>query len=223
MSETKKVQGFVGKVFEKKGQSKKTGREYVKYSVLLEEDGQEVWYGAGFDRPGFKEGDCISFEAEKSKYGNGYDIVKGTGKIVKNPPPRQEVQKDSKGGNKYNSDASRADRAYHAARGSAIEVVTLAVQGNGTASGLKLAKGKEAANLKLILDAIDKLTVQYFRDEFAEGFDDQFRLLGKVEDSGDLPEKDAGEIPDAVAEDDTEYPDIPEEDDSDIVEDNNDF
>lgn len=193
---SEKYEGYVGKIFEntftyKKGRRK--GHTGVAYSVGLETpEGErfDSYFGFGFDKPSFEEGDYIRFEATENARGN-LDYVDGSGAIVSeaNRPPRaQQEQREQKqveqGTTSYNSNVQRADRAYHAARGSAIDLIPVLQN----LDALPLAGGKTKANqaerYQEVLDLVDKLTVQFFRDEFPEGYTDQFRLLDLVDDAG---------------------------------------
>ena len=61
-----KLTGVVTKIH-----SKPTRTGGVAYSTLI----GEVWYGAGFDAPLFKEGDNIEFNVPEGKYKNLADVV----------------------------------------------------------------------------------------------------------------------------------------------------
>lgn len=88
--------GFVSKLLEKNVTSKKTNKQFVAYSVKIEqENGVEYdqWFDFGFDRPPFNEGDYITFSAgQQGKY---WSYAKGTGRVVKNPPARNTAKPTS--------------------------------------------------------------------------------------------------------------------------------
>jgi hypothetical protein len=215
-----KYKGFVEKINQKKGNGAKG--PWVLYSALLiDKEGEKVgWFNFGFDAPACKEGDYVQLTAEfNDKYKN-YEVSKT--QVSKNPPAKPAA-KDApkKGGGGYQKDPNvQAQIAYQAARNSAISTIELLLA-NG---GLKLRKGDSkaivAANFDIIMAAIDKVTVEFFRDVIAEGFEDTLRKLETVSDSGDIDTSGDGDLPDS---DDDEDNGFDEADDMDDGDDDDDF
>lgn len=189
---TTEFKGFVEVLSSKSGKTRQ-GRPWTAYSLKISDtngDEMEPWFQCGFADPGLNKGDYIKFTAEKNDKG-AYTVNVDSIKKAKNPPAR--VQKrdtgngggGSSGGSGYNSEAQRADRAYHASRGSAIELVNILMQHQSLPVSVAQGKAGKAKRYAEILAFVDKITVRYFRDEFPEGFEEQFRLLAAVADAGE--------------------------------------
>jgi hypothetical protein len=68
------------------------------YNICLDEDGQETWFGYGFEEPNFNEGAEIEFDiAYKGKYTN---VAEGTVDVIKDgeAPRGRSSGRDSGGG-----------------------------------------------------------------------------------------------------------------------------
>lgn len=203
--------GFVVKVTTKSGKNKR-GRSWTAYSMKLsDKDGDELkpWFQCGFKDPGLNEGDYIKFSAEK-KDDSAYTVDVDSIKVSKNPPARKTAEKRSTGGSTgsasggYNSDTQRADRAYHASRGNAVDLVNVLLTHNALPVSASQGKAGKAKRFDEVMAFVDKLTVQFFRDEFPEGFEDQFRLLDAVADAGEerVDQEGDGDLPDSQPDDD---------------------
>lgn len=214
---------FVQKMSIKSGTNSK-GRKWTSYSAKLADvDGNELdpWFQFGFKAPEYKgtevkEGDYIRIEGEVNDRG-AVSVKDGSVRISKNPPARKQADTgggNSGGGSKsgYNSDVQRADRAYHAARGTAVELIEVLLANNSLPVAAAQGKAGKAKRYNEIMAFVDKLTVQFFRDEFAEGFEDQFRVLTQVADAGDADSVVENDLPDQDV-DDTDFDDDFDDDD----------
>jgi hypothetical protein len=199
-----KVVAFVAKKNVKQGQGR-NGKPYTLYSLKLQDkEGNQLdgWYGCGFENPACNEGDYVQLEAVPSPRSAGnFDVDVNSIRISKNPPkaPAAASSGGSGGGGKsYGKSPDESARiVYQNSRTAAIETVGILLEHNG----LKLRKGDTkavmTANFDLINEAIDKVTVEYFRDIYAEGFEDKFRILETVADGGEVSTEGDGELPDA--------------------------
>lgn len=210
--------GFVVKIFKKEGVGKRG--PWAAYSAKLETaEGEELsrWFRLGFKEPTIKEGDYVKFTC--SKVDEGAAKVEDY-KVNKNPPERKKAKAGSSntgGGSGYNSDEGRTDRAYHAARGSAIDMVSLLLGADALPITKAANKGGAAKRYDEITAAVDKLTVKFFRDEFPD-YDSSFRLLKDVADEGSIKEEKVSQLPEDAEEDeeipfDEDDPGFPDEDD----------
>jgi len=198
--------GYVKKINVKSG-TNRNGRPYSLYSCRLsDKQGNELpfWYSLGFKAPPFKEGDYVKFNAtQKSEIAADVDIA--SVKVSTNAPPppaaaRQSGPASSGGAGNYNSDASRADRALHACRASAIELAGLLLAHDALPVTGAKGKAASAARFEEITAAVNKLTVELFRQEIEEGFEDQFPLLRDF--AQEKVEKPTEAIPDVADEGD---------------------
>ena len=212
--------GFVSKKNSKSGTSKKNGRAWTAWSIRLEDkEGEEIqkWFRFGFEEPQLKEGDYVRFTCKEVKE-QFAEVDLDTLRISKNPPARAE-KKQSSGGNKssggggYNSPEQRADRAYHAARGSAIEVVDVLLSHDALPVSKAKTKAGEAKRYEEVMAFVDKITVKYFRDEFPE-YEGDFRILVGVADEGVSSPQKSGDLPDDADGDDDDNSEFEGGDDS---------
>lgn len=217
--------GFVQKINTKSGTGR-NGKPYTLYSMkLADKDGNELagWYQCGFESPPCKEGDYVKLEATPK--GNNHDVVKGSIKVSKNPPARAKSASAPRSGGGGGtggggwSPAKDAKITFMSARNAAIETVKILL----AEGGLKLRKGDTkaiaSANFDLIMESIDKVTVEYFRDVIAEGHEDELRKLGTVADAGtvtaeaDDPVPEDEEVEDEFEADDDGFEDAGDADD----------
>lgn len=210
--------GFVSKINSKSGQGKRG--PWTAWSFRLEEkDGTEVpqWFRLGFKEPTVKEGDYIRFSCSEVQE-NFASVDVDSIQVSKAPPDRVKKAEakgsSSGGGSGYNSVEQRADRAYHAARGSAIELVGVLLANKALSLSEKTTKAGQAKRFEEIGEAVDKITVKFFRDEFPE-FDGEFRQLAKVDDYGAVVvDEVVGDLPEAEQESEDEEG-FPEEETND--------
>ena len=198
--------GFVSKKNSKSGQGARG--PWTAWSIRIEtKEGDEIqkWFRFGFKEPQLKEGDYVRFTCKEVKE-QFATVDPDTLRISKNPPARAE-KKQSSGGSKsgggggYNSPEQRADRAYHSARGSAIEVVDVLLRHDALPVSKAKTKAGEAKRYEEVMAFVDKITVKYFRDEFPE-FEGDFRILTGVADEGVSSPPKSGHLPDDADGDD---------------------
>lgn len=200
----KKVVGFVEKKNSKTGQGRKG--PWTVWSLLLKDsEGDDIgWISCGFDEPQCEENDHILLFTEENA--RGYEqMVKGSLKVNPNPPkaPEKPVTAPTRAGSKdnYNGDQARHERMYHASRGSAIELIQVLVENDGLPLSAANTKGNKAKRFEEITQAVDKMTVRFFRDESPEYMGD-FRLLSSVEDAGKISPPMENDLPDQVGTED---------------------
>lgn len=209
--------GFIKKLNSKPGTTK-AGKPWIAYSVKLEtKDGDEIgqWFRLGFNKPDASEGDYVKLIC--SEVNDKFATVESI-KVSANPPERKRQAATSStgstGGSGYNSDEQRADRAYHAARGTAVDLISVLLEHKALPVSAAQTKAGSAKRYEEIVAAVDKLTVKYFRDEFPE-FDGNFRLLGLVDDAGSIVTDPPADVPDRDDNGEGDY-EFPEEEDDDI-------
>lgn len=195
----------------------KTGKPWTAYSLKLSDvDGNELepWFQCGFKAPTFagnplKEGDYVRLNGEVNAKG-AVAVDLDSIKVSKNPPARAAeavADKPKSGGGSYNSDVQRADRAYHAARGTAVDLISVLLEQNSLPVAAAQGKAGKAKRYNEILAFLDKLTVQFFRDEFVEGYEDTFRVLTEVADAGIEDDYAGNDLPDQEGDGDAEFGD----------------
>lgn len=228
--------GFVVKLSKNTGTTR-NGKDWFAYSArLADKDGNEFpyWFQFGFNKTpkdgktgaNVAENDYVRVSGEK-KDDKAITVDLDSVRISKNPPQRKQAEssgggnKGGKGGGGYNSPEQQAYRSYHAARGSAIDLVSVLLEHNGLPVAATQGKAGKAKRYLEVIDFVNKLTVQFFRDGHAEGFEDQFRLLEMVADSGIEEVPNVGDLPESdddgpEFDDDTpDFDDVPGDGDSD--------
>ena len=147
-----KVKGVVQKITKNKA-----------YSVLLDDN---VFYGAGFDEPNFKEGYTIEFEISyNGKYKN---INQETLKIVSSTPAKTATTGKSKSGGTSNRDdywTSKAEQdvktqreiRLQASRNAAIAFTELLL-----ANSLVSLGTKKAAQVGIVEDTVNHYTRKFY-------------------------------------------------------------
>ena len=226
MGDRIKVEGFVEKIFVKEGTNARGA--WQAFSIKVQRASGEVdprFYQFGFERPKFKEGDYVAFEAEV-KDDKAAKFIEGTGHKPKNPParPAAPVQGGGKGGyqgkgggggykprppvesklfgqigqNSTEDDVRRI--SYASARTAALEAVSILLANDALPMSVAKTKAGQASRYDEVTAAIDKLTVEYFYDS-ASG-----RKLTTVADAGskesrvtELPTAEAGKGTPAAA------------------------
>lgn len=205
---SERIEGFVAKINTKTGNGRRGA--WTLYTGRIEKaDGTEYpdWINFGFDAPGFKEGDYISFDVERND--GRVEFVKGSGKKPKNPPARKAKGGGGKsgggqsgqsgggrrggggggyagGGNKFDGSGIQntmnpidAQRVgLSAARTAALETVALLLGNNALPLTKAANKAGEAARYDEIMAALDKITVRFYHDTTTG------RLLESVADEG---------------------------------------
>ncbi len=216
MSET--FIGWIAKLSSREGKWNKSA-----YSAkVLKEDGTEYpqWFRFGFlaSSP-VEEGDYVKLLASEvtDKYVTVDKVIKG------NKPAPKAVGNSGPGGSNgsggtsagspsapYNSDVASAQRAYHAARGTAVEFISACLQAGAFPLPAVTQKAGKAKAFELLTEAVDKMTVKYFRDAMPE-FEGTYRLLETVEDAGTEKEDKTAPLPDDTAEEDDGFADTGED------------
>src|SRR3990167_2809971 len=182
---TQQVQGVVKRITKNKA-----------YSVLLSD---EVWYGAGFDKPSFNEGDTIKFLVQEN--GKFKNIQKGSVEVVEQQTakPSEKAASKSNKGSVYAAGTSVRDDYWQskakqdvrtqreirlqASRNAAINMVGLLI----SHGGLKLPA--QVAKIGVVIeDAVEHYTTQFYDATVAIGPLDpnakpvkQTKPLGKLE------------------------------------------
>lgn len=212
---SEQIEGYVTKILEKSGTGR-NGKPYTLYSIRIQKADGELdpkYYNFGFDKPPFKcdentdgNGDYVKFEA-KAKSDIASDVLKGTGKVVKNAPARDKKARADKatkaakttkselfgeiGG--YNTESDVARMTYANARTAAIEAVDVLLKHDALVYTKATAKANQAKRYQEVVDAIDKLTVKYFYDSASQ------RVLENVADDV-IKEMKAAPLPDDAEE-----------------------
>lgn len=218
--------GFVTKINAHKGVSSKNGRPYTLYSFrLVDKSGEAInqWFNTGFNAPECQEGDYVKVTAEPGRKEGNLDVKSVV--VSKNPPAMPEVKQPAAGGTRGNTSAPSRSKTSElfgeiggynteddirritmsVARDHALRAVELLLANDG----LKLVKADSKAGFQnrfeVILEAIDKLTVEYYFDNATgrklETISDGFK---QPEGDGDLPDFEDGE-PVAVADEEDEF------------------
>lgn len=208
--------GFVAKVFERSGTNAR-GAWVARSFKIASPDGTEdpMFFQLGFNTEcPFKEGDYIKFNAEP-KDDKAMTFVKGTGKVVKNPPKRSSSAAPSGGRSApqtkdsdlfgqiggYNTEDDIRRMSYSAARSDAVALVGLLLEHDALPMSKANSKAGTAKRFEEIGAILDKLTVEFFFDA-ASG-----RKLDSVDDAGTV------EVAlDAGLPDDTEGEQVQEDD-----------
>lgn len=184
---------FVQKVNTKSG-TNRNGNPYTLFSLkLADKDGNELpgWYQCGFDRPVCKEGDYVKLDATPK--GNNFDVVKGSIKVSKNPPaaPVQAASSSPATGGAKSGGRTQQNIHYQNSRTAAIELVGLLIDNKALPLVKADSKAGVTARYDVILDSVNKLTVQLFNDL------ETFRLFDTVVDGGEVSTEGDGELPDS--------------------------
>lgn len=125
------------------------------------------WYGFGFDKPAFSEGQQISFEVEfNGRYKN---VAKGSAQVIGGAPAPAQQQQPAASGSMGRDDfwANKEKRdivvqriiQYQAARNSAIELVKVAVEAEAIA-----LPAKKADKMDALVAIVRELTDVYVDD-----------------------------------------------------------
>jgi len=253
MGDRIKVEGFVTKIFENKGENSRG--PWTAYSLrIANPDGtlNPRFFQWGFKAPSCRSdeqtqghGDFISFEAE-IKDDRAAKYIEGTGRVLKNAPARQAVEKPKEGnrGNfrgggggqraerkptesklfgqigGYNTEDDIRRMSYTAARGDAVAVVTALLTHDALPMTSAKTKAGEAARFEEIMEAVNKLTVQFYFDAATgrqiERVADPFKgavAAGKLPEDGDQLDADGGDQPDQ----DVDSMDAPPADDDSVA------
>ncbi|OGT59959.1 MAG: hypothetical protein A3E01_07715 [Gammaproteobacteria bacterium RIFCSPHIGHO2_12_FULL_63_22] len=239
MGDRIKVEGFVEKIFVKEGTNARGA--WQAFSIKLQRASGEVdprFFQFGFERPKFKEGDYVAFEAEV-KDDKAAKFIEGSGSKPKNPPtkpaapqrpggtggkpgggggykPRPPVESKLFGQIGQNSTEDDVRRiSYASARTAALGAVDILLKNDALPMSAAKTKAGQASRFDEVTAAIDKLTIEYFFDS-ATG-----RKLSTVADAGSkesrvtgLPTAEPGKAA-APAASETEAGDEPPQDDGD--------
>jgi len=195
-----KTEGFVTKIFTKSGNSAR-GKWVADSFKIADAEGNEdsFFYQMGFRAkgkldvpPAFVEGDFIRFEYD-DKDDSARTYKAGTGVKVGNAPERAAPAQSAApapgtGGN------TQQNIHYQNSRTAAIETVGLLLNNNALPVTGAKTKAGEAARYDEIVEAVNKLTVQFFNDL------ESFRLFETVSDAGVVDTSADEELPDAEPE-----------------------
>jgi len=201
--------GFIAKIGTKEGTSARG--KWTAYSFKVEkDDGSEYedWVNFGFERPPFKEGDYIEFQADQNERGF-LQYIKGTGKPIKNPPARASAKQSGNavsgnpatgagtgtaGSTAANAGADRQTQiVLQHSQEIAIRVVAVLLTNDALPMSEAKTKAGTAKRFNEIMAFVDKLTVKYHNDA-ATG-----RILTTVADSP-IDTSPDGPIPPAATE-----------------------
>lgn len=210
-----KASGFVVRVFSTGGKSAK-GPWAADSLKIQDSDGTEdpYFYRLGFrDKgkldvaPPLAEGDYVSFDYEDND-DTSRNVVKGSLKKPAKAPAAPPAKATSSGGSTGGGGSSERQEAIHFqnSRTAAIAVVGILLENKGLPVSGKSTKAGEAERFDQIIEAIDSLTVKYFKDA-----EDHSRLLDVYADVGERDLGARGELPEEVA--------VPEEGEADEAED----
>ncbi len=126
------------------------------YNFVVQENGQEVWYGHGFAPPKFNEGDTITFEWTQN--GNFKNVEPRTVRVIPaetgGAAPAPTPQTNSGGGRNFGSNQLAIQ--YQASRNSAIAVIDMALKTDSVPLPTKKSDRYDA-----ILALVDDLTTQF--------------------------------------------------------------
>lgn len=196
------TEGFVTKIFTKTGNSAR-GKWVADSFKIADKDGNEdsFFYQMGFRKkgkldvpPAFTEGDYIRFEYE-DKDDSARSYKEGTGVKVGNAPEAPAVT--STPATTAPAAAGKGGRAqsqnihYQNSRTAAVELVSVLLENNALPITGAKTKAGEAARYDEIVEAVNKLTVQFFNDL------ESFRLFDTVSDAGEVDTSADEELPDA--------------------------
>lgn len=152
-----KVKGTLNKVFDRKH----NGRVF--YSICVETDGAETWYGTGLNKPDAKEGALIEFEAEKD--GKFWKADAGTIKQVSAPRASS-----GGGGGGWNDPSRQASIVAQSSYDKAIALVRLGI--DTEALSLPTKKGEQwGALLSYVAEAAREVAadVERLAGQIVEG------------------------------------------------------
>lgn len=193
---TETVKGFVDQIKVVTNTSKKTGKPFTLYNVILQDaktGDLSPSYGFGFDAPAFKEGDYVKFDVAPGRNPKYLDYVKGTHAISKNPPAKpaapKPAEKAASGG--YNSPERQRSITYQSSRKDAIELVRILTEAKALPTSVAEGKAGVTKRFDDIQDAVDKFTVKFFHDV------ETLRLLETVVDAGEPVKAEEAPLPDA--------------------------
>jgi hypothetical protein len=199
-------------MFERRGN--RNGRDWTAYSAKIQlKDGTEhpKYFQFGFERPPFKEGDYVQFQAT-DKDANAMSVDPNTVRVSKNPPARPQAQQSGGNGggqrrgggggasarDKYWEDKDRYDKEereprirYQAARRDAIDLVTVLSANDGLPIPKAQGKANVAKRFEEIMLIVEKLTAQFYHDT------ETLRVLERVADGGAVNVGGDGELPDS--------------------------
>lgn len=171
--------GFVKKLNGKDGKSKKNGKAFTAWSMIMEnQDGSESgWIGLGFEKPSFSEGQWANYSANPGKF--GLELIS----FDKAEAPAAAVPVATGSGQTAPARSSGyVDRndsiVYQSSRKDALALVGLLLEHNGLPMSSSAAKAGVASRYEEITAFVDKLTVEYFHDV------QTLRVLSEVVDAG---------------------------------------
>lgn len=191
------AEGFIKKVYEKKGSGGK-GAWALDNLLIVDENGEDIgWFGLGFRDdasvpPKCKEGDYVTFDWEAD--GDYKNIVKGSAVIKKDAPKQQAPTAGAGIGPAIPSGGGSTQQNIHYqnSRTAAIELTGLLLDNDA----LPKTNAKTAAGVSKRYDEItatvNKLTVQFFNDL------ESFRLFDTVADAGIVDTSADGQLPESA-------------------------
>lgn len=168
--------GFVKRLNSKEGKSKKNGKAFTAWSMIMENaDGAESgWISLGFERPSFGEGTWANYESNPGKF--GLELVKFE---VAEAPAKPAPQVGSTGAPTKGAYVDRNDSiVYQSSRKDALALTGLLLEHNGLPMSAAATKAGQAARYEEITAFVDKLTVEFFHDVQSG------RVLREVVDAG---------------------------------------
>lgn len=173
---SERAEGVVQKIHTKTGQGKKG--PWTLYRTLIGDE----WYGCGFDKPKFSEGDNVEIEWDEDQYGKN---VKRS-KVLGSAPPTSAPSAPGGG--------TAPTHGVGAAWGNACNVAANLIAAMASVDALPLSaatnKGARAKRFAEFQECFDKLRVELYNDSM-----DIERVLARVADAGAVTEEPPAPLP----------------------------
>lgn len=170
-----KAEGIVKKIHTKTGTGKKG--PWTLYRVLID----ETWYGGGFNKPKFSEGDKVLVQYEEGQYGPELKNSKVLEEGAEVPAPAS-----SGGGGGFNSQGMAWGNASNVAATLVCKMADIEALPLSAAS----SKAAKAKRYEEFMDLFNKLRVELYEDSL--NID---RVLDKVADAGSVEENAPAPLP----------------------------
>ena len=186
-------EGVVKKIHTKTGTGKKG--PWTLYRVLIDDE----WYGAGFDKPKFEEGQTVMVKYEEGQYGR---------EIKRSKVTNAEKQTTGTGPSAVKGAGYEKGMAW----GNASNVAATLISKMADIEALPLtavgSKTTKAVRFNEFMELYNKLRVQLYNDAL-----DVDRVLAKVADAGAVEEEEPTPLPNDPELSGEDFDDEPEWDD----------